>query len=366
MQPTLSRQRPEPGGSPLTDVVVVEIATETQGQYAGRLLAEYGARVTRVVWGGEGRTDGSVAEGWLNGAKTTVRFDPGDEAAADAVRDLTGDADIVLVGGEAWAAVGRHLGGQAVVVISPFGLSPADDQAGAPSTPFTRYHSGGDGYFLPTSHDPGLRPTVPGSLIGECIAGVGVVAAALDGLQLAESSGVQHVADFSHQAYNISMNKMFVSQSSYYGTQLSRFTHAYPFGGNVPCADGYVAILILEEHQWRGLCVTVGRTDWLDDPRFADGIGRRRHGPEIDGHLKAWCAERRTSEVIAAGRANDVPIGLVATPADVLSNPGLAKRGFIATRPTPFGPRPTAGLPFGKGFPSAVQPYQPPAEVEAS
>lgn len=341
---------------PLGGVTVVEWDTGAQAQFAGRLLAQLGADVVLAEPQGGSATrrrppilDGpqgpvSATFAFLNDDKSVVM--PG-VAELDA---LVSRATIVLTGASAWAADAGRLAAPVVVVDSLYGLEPDMARALQPTSPLTRYSAGGDGFFLPTSKDPSLRPTVPGQRIGDYIAGTGLALAALDGLQRHRGSGKRQHVDFAEQAYHVTMNKMFVSQSSYYGAALDRFTHTYPFGGNLPCRDGYIAMLVLEEHQWHGLCEMVGHPEWRADPLYVDGVSRRKNGAEVDRAVRAWCAERTTTDVIAAGRRTGVPIGLLSTPRDVLGHPRLRERRFIETRKTSLGAVDTVGLPFGPQF----------------
>ncbi len=354
-----------PHHAPLLGLSVVELDTDIPAQFAGRLLCEMGADVTLVE-----PADGSIvrrhlprsdagdrrsyAFEYLNGGKRSVRLAPG-ASRADLAAAAAG-ADVLLVGPARWRELGRSAAAKVVVVSSLYGESSDECRSQAPSTAFTRYHAGGDGNFLPTSMDPTLRPTTPGYHIGDHMTGVGIVNAALHALHRPQDGPGARFVDFSEQAYQVTLNKMFVSQSSFYRVPLDRFTHTYPFGGNLRCSDGHIAMLVLEGHQWQGLCRMVGEPQWLDDPRFADGVLRRRNGTKIDEVVKVWCAARTTAAVIAAGRTHDVPIGLVATPLDVLADPGLRQRGFLRARATGVGTLATAGLPFGPDFAVARHP----------
>ncbi len=341
---------------PLRGVTVVEWDTGAQAQFAGRLLAQLGAEVVLAEprGGSATRRCPPIIDGPGGPVSATFAFLNADKSVVapetEELDVLLHRATIVLTGASTWAGEAALLSAPVVVVDSLYGLEPDASRAVEPTSPLTRYAAGGDSYFLPTSKDPSLRPTIPGQRIGDYMAGTGLALAALDGLQRHRVSGQQHRVDFAEQAYHVTMNKMFVSQSSYYGTALDRFTHTYPFGGNLPCRDGYIAMLVLEEHQWHGLCEMVGHPEWRSNPLYADGVSRRRKGEEVDRVVRVWCAERTTTEVIAAGRRNGVPIGLVSTPRDVLEHPRLRERRFIETRTSAVGEVDTVGLPFGPQF----------------
>jgi benzylsuccinate CoA-transferase BbsF subunit len=132
---------------------------------------------------------------------------------------------------------------------------------------------------------------------------------------------------------------------------MDRRSNAYPFGGNLLCRDGYVTIFVIEEKQWRGLCHLVGEDEWIEDPRFRDGVARVANQEIIDQRLKKWCEEHSVNEVMVAARRFDVPCGAVRTIGDVVQRESCKERRFVSMRESAFGPVREMRLPFGPSFP---------------
>ena len=236
----------------------------------------------------------------------------------------------------------------AVIVSGPHGASGS--RVNVPSTPFTRYQEGGDGYVLPGGDGP-FRPTSPPDLTAECFIGNGIVVAILSTLLITRRDGrfedTPARVDFSQQAHLVNLQKMFVGRCSVEGIDLTRANHCYPFGGATRCKDGYVSMLLNEEHQWHGLTHIIGRPEWAHDPRFAGGAGRRAMRVEVSAALNAWCSQHTVDEFLALTSQYGVPVGRIRTPAEVLNNPVLRKRGFLSDVETPYGAGVHVGLPYG-------------------
>jgi len=94
----------------------------------------------------------------------------------------------------------------------------------------------------------------------------------------------------------------------------------------VPCADGYVELLTLEQRQWDGLVRLLGDPEWALDPALADGLERSRRGPEINRHIRQWAITRKVDDIVREGQKLSVPLAKYYTPAEVLRDPHEAVR----------------------------------------
>lgn len=100
------------------------------------------------------------------------------------------------------------------------------------------------------------------------------------------------------------------------------------------CADGYVVVQIVREHQFEKLADLIGHPEWKDDPRLATRAGWAEHlEPVIRPAIEAWAADkskvdaaRALTEVgIAAGPSNAAP--------DVIADPHVAARRMLVEVP---------------------------------
>lgn len=328
---------------------VVEISDLDAVAYAGMVLGQLGARVSRVsrVTAGWSARPTSAAEEFFNAGKQLVPLDRSDPDELAAVRSAVAAADVVVADQLTLAALGLELaprgGGQLRVFVGPYGGSPA---AARPSSALTRLHSGTTGYLVPADADMSTRPAWSGPYLFECVHGVGIALAVVAEAARPEGGDL----DYSLQAYGVWLDKLLFSRTSARGVTFHRNTAVYPYGGNLRCADGYVAMFIIEEHQWRGLCRMIGKPEWLDDQRFANGVLRSANREPIATALNAWCRDRAVAAVLEAAAAADVPAGLVRRPSEVLDAPTLLDRGFFLARKIGGRNVMSPGLPFGPGL----------------
>lgn len=348
---------PEADALPLTGLTVVEITTIESVAYAGMLLAQFGADVVKIegpagdplrkappLLSRPGADPASVPFEFLNAGKSSLVADQGNAALMAALSARLSSADVILADHLALSGLGLEVperaNGQLHVLVGPYGGDPAD---AVNSSPLTRLHAGTSGYIIPADIDMTARPGWPGPYAFEAIHGVGIALSVIAERSRADGG----VVDYSLQAYGIWLEKLLYSRTSVRGIDFHRNTAVYPYGGNIACSDGYVAIFVIEERQWRGFCAMIGRPEWLDDSRFADGVLRSTNRAPIGAELVRWCAAHTVDEVIRAGADCDVPVGRVRRPEDVLTSDVLLDRKFFERRETAFGPVDVPALPMG-------------------
>jgi CoA:oxalate CoA-transferase len=93
--------------------------------------------------------------------------------------------------------------------------------------------------------------------------------------------------------------------------------------------DGqYLSLGVVQQRQFELLARLLGRTDWLDDARFADPECRRENAPamraELDDVLKSRSAAEWEAELSEAG----IPCGKVRSIEEAMSLPGLDDRAL--------------------------------------
>ena len=93
--------------------------------------------------------------------------------------------------------------------------------------------------------------------------------------------------------------------------------------------DCWVAVAVVTDEQWAGLCDALGRPGWATDPALATAEDRHRHHDRIDEHLNAWCERRSGEEIVEALWSHGVPVAKVMQPHRQSELPQLAVRGFF-------------------------------------
>jgi crotonobetainyl-CoA:carnitine CoA-transferase CaiB-like acyl-CoA transferase len=225
-----------------------------------------------------------------------------------------------------------QLHGLVHVLISPFGQLGLKPDAKARH--LNTFHAGGEGYLLPGglgfSMFPDRPPLQAGGKIGEYDAGLAAATAAL-GAALFERADRPQVVDVSKQDVQVTLGRQYVTTLDSAGVVESRASRAYSAAGLFECSDGWAFIYASEDHFWRGLATLIGRTEWLEDPRFRTRPARTANWAEAEPDVIAWALSHTQAEVERACRDVGVPASAYKTAADVLDSPSLRDRDFFTT-----------------------------------
>jgi len=104
--------------------------------------------------------------------------------------------------------------------------------------------------------------------------------------------------------------------------------------GMYPCGPGgsndYVHMLISDTRMWDRLCVTIERDDLLTDPRFVSGRSRMAHADALDAEISAWTRKHTKFEAMRILCEGGVAASAIFDTMEVLHDPHLRARGFIA------------------------------------
>ncbi|MBF6568345.1 MAG: CoA transferase [Candidatus Binataceae bacterium] len=126
-------------------------------------------------------------------------------------------------------------------------------------------------------------------------------------------------------------------------------------------ADGYITAAANSDAEWRGLARTLGRPEWIDDPRFAAPADRIRNA-DVRLDLTAEILRTKTSaQWLAALDAAEVPCAPIQTRADLLTDPQVAANQLIVESVHPHAgpmrqPRPAARF---AGTPAELRSFAP-------
>jgi benzylsuccinate CoA-transferase BbsF subunit len=111
--------------------------------------------------------------------------------------------------------------------------------------------------------------------------------------------------------------------------------------------EKWVAVSVETDQQFRCLAHASGNPGWADDPRFATATARLENQDALEGLIREWTVRMEVHEVVAALQASGVPASPVNDSADVLADPHLVERGFVARIEHPVaGERPVLSLPW--------------------
>ncbi len=334
--------------APLKGLKVAVRASGAAAAYAARLIGTMGGEVT-FVEPPEGTrlrreppflpgSEVSALWAYLGAGAQSLVADIGDGEGRATLGALLSESDIFIddtpvaarealgIDEAAIASAHPHL---VHVSVLPFGAT--GPKAGWKGEDITVQHAGGEGNLLPNGLAVEMFPDRPPLKIaghfGDMQGGLAAALGALAALWVRDEIGGQYV-DISSQDANLAVGA-FAIQRLGDGDVEHRVKRSFRYGGVIPCADGYVELLTLEQRQWEGLVKLLGEPEWAKDPALEDSLERSRRGPELNGHIREWASTRNVDDIVAAGQELNVPLARYHTPAEVISGAQARHRGLF-------------------------------------
>ncbi|HUD30249.1 MAG TPA: CoA transferase [Novosphingobium sp.] len=333
---------------PLAGISVVARASGVAAAYAARMLGTMGAHVLLAepeggsplrreppfLPGQDGERGESALFAYLAAGMESAAVD----LAAPAGRDLLAGADVFVDDtppaeraalGIDEATIAARFPDLVHVSVLPFGAE--GPKAGWKGGDLVVQHAGGEGNLLPNGLAvemfPDRAPLRIGGHFGEMQGGIAAALGALAALWARPGAGGQAV-DVSSQDAMLAVGA-FAIQRLGDGSVEHRVERSFRYGGVIPCADGHVELLTLEQRQWDGLVDLLGRPEWATDPALATNIERSRQGPAINRRIREWASTRRVDDIVRAGQKLGVPLARYAGPAEILDGAQEAHRGLF-------------------------------------
>jgi len=312
-------------GNPLAGVRVLELSSGVAGAFAGRMLRGYGADVRQItVPSAVGLTDDEAT--YLHAGKHHSPVPADWEplfAGADIVVSDRQPRQLAELGID-WAEVRARHSHLVVVSVTPFGLTGpyADWQA----TNAVSFAMGG---IMSLTGDPGRTPLVTGGNQADVLAGLNAFAVAVTcWYGRSRNGGLGELVDLSAQECAAGMLELYGPSCAMGGPVIPRLgNHTRATWGIYPCVDGWAGAFALERQ-------TPALFNLLDDPeldelRFTDPLQRLEPLNEeaLTVKMYVWFMDKTKADVLAAGLAAKVPVGVAVTPADLLASEGLHARG---------------------------------------
>lgn len=355
----------------LGDVQVLEVSGQVSAAFAGKLLAGFGAEVVKLERypAGDPTRDPDGPDPalflFLNTGKRAVTANLAHPDGRELLYRLLPCFDVLLVDTTGLAEehgvehspelpverLPEQFPRLVVVATSPFGATgPYHGFAGSEHTIF---HAGGEGYLLGAGllHEqfPDRPPVGAGGHLAGYQTGLTAATGALAALLDRDHTGRGQFVDVSAQDAQLSLNHLPVMRF-FDGVLETTASRGFTFGGVMPCADGYVEVLPLEEHQWQDLVGLMGNPQWAADERFATGRDRARHGREVNQHLREWMRTRKRDQLAAIGQTSACPIAPYYDVDEAMATPHARERGSFQRIDHPrAGPGSYPRMPFRLG-----------------
>lgn len=340
-----------PGGGPsdalpLVGVRVVEIAGGIAAAFAARLLAGFGAEVTRVEGFAEGPDLTTAEEIYLLAGKHRVQ-PSADEL--DGLVELVEQSDITVDDGSPHRLGSLRLEpvelrkarpSLVFVSVSPFGQTGPYRNYRA--TNIVSFALGG---IMSLTGEYDREPLVSGGSQAQYLAGLHAFAAAVTAYLGAAVHGEGDWVDISAQECAAGMLELYGPTTAYGAPVANRSgNQTRAEWGVYPCADGYVGIFALQR-QLPALLEAMDDPE-LADAQYLDPTYRLEHNEELGARIYVFTADKTREQLMDIARRHKVPIGLALTPTQLLDDPSLGERGFWDRIETESGPATVPGRPF--------------------
>lgn len=327
---------------PLGGIRIVDLTVE-RGELCGRILSDLGADVVRIEepGGSPSRSkppiDGDHSLFWTfrNCGKRSAVVDLSDDEGRRRLRGLIYASDVVIDSTEPGAHADPSLDADELlaqyphlVVASITAYGRTGPWAGR-DVPNAVVDATGGMAFKAGTHEGG--PILPPGNIADDTASVTTAFGILCALWQRRKTGAGQVIDASAnecvaQITDWSLSNW--SRSADAGAPYSeRRAGPGPVYTIIPCADGYVRLIVLSPRQWHAVRAWLGEPEYLQDPELDGFIGRLMIADAVLNPLYAELFSSMTmAEVSEQAQARGIVCTPFLKPDDVLVNPHFESR----------------------------------------
>ncbi len=340
---------PQTAPQALDAVRVLELAGP-EGEYCGKLLADFGAEVIKVEPPGGSPSRGeppfkddrpgsenSLSFLYFNANKKSIIADLDTDAGRERVRGLARTADVVLESSAPGLLAETGLGHEDLLAVNPR-LVYASVTAFGQTGPYSQYRWSGlvafaMGGLMYVSGKPSLPPVnAPGAqafLVGSAHAALAILMALW---HVRQGGAGQHI-DVSMMDCLAAMENM-VSRSASTGIHPRRdgTQHRFATPGTIyRCRDGFVHIFVTNSQPgaWERFVDWLGRPAALTGDEFADPVYRRAHVAEVDRVVSGVLAELPKETVYEKLQDCHIPCAPVNTPLEFVRDRHIESRGLV-------------------------------------
>jgi crotonobetainyl-CoA:carnitine CoA-transferase CaiB-like acyl-CoA transferase len=361
-------EQAESGGGALADLAVLDLTEGVAGPFGTKLLADLGARVTKVEPPGGDRARrlapfaadrparaSSLLFAFLNTNKRSVALDLESAVGRAAARALAARSELIV---ESWAPGRAEALGldHATLAAENPRLSYLSVSDFGRSGSYATWRGGEMALLALSGHmhsegEPDRAPLVYAGLKAQYLGGTYAAAAALAAVASARADGRGRRVDLSTLECLLSCpdGATRLALWEYCGDDSRRNGYrrqgTYP-AGVFACADGFVYLTASILAFWPRVAEMLEMPELLTDPRFADPVERPHHHDEFEAMFWGWCADRTMREVFEAAQAARLPSAPVYAPHHVPADPHFRAVNTFPPLNTPVGSFAAPGAPF--------------------
>jgi len=347
----------------LAGLRVLDVTQHLSGPYCAMLLADQGADVVKIEKPGKGDDaremppfvggEGAPFMIW-NRNKRSVVLDLKSAEGLAAMRALAAGADILIENFRPGAAERMGIGYAAMAALNPrliycsisgFGQTgPYRDRGGFDL--MTQAMSG----LMSVNGDPAGPPMRLPIAISDVAAGMFGAIGILSALAARQRTGRGQQVDVS--LYESAMSFGVYEAAHYFTTGENPPRLGQGHRGSSPyqvfrTRDGWITIGGGSQELWLRLCAVLGCEELAADPRFADNAARVAHNAELVPLLQPYLERAGNAHWVEALGAKGIPVGPVATHAELFTDPQTLARDMVVELDHPAAGRTrTLGVPI--------------------
>ncbi len=323
----------EASTGPLAGIRVLDLSTIVSGPLCSQILGDLGADVIKVeapggdtarYLGGERRADMTGFFAQFNRNKRSVVLDLKSEAGAGALRTLAARADVLIENFRPGVMDRLGLGSEALqernprlVVVAISGFGPDGPYRDQPAYDMIVQAMSGFAKLLGTDDEPRLISNV----VADKTSGLTAAWATLAALFARERSGQGQRVDVPM----LDAFASFVLPDTFGPRSFGNAPEDPALGEGLyrawPTADGHVAVLAIEDHQYQALCRVIGREDLLEDERFASLGGRLTHASQLFATMEQELCKWPTAELVRRAHEHGAPLASINGMDEFLADP---------------------------------------------
>jgi CoA:oxalate CoA-transferase len=332
---------------PLEGVRVLDLTWVLAGPFASMVLCDLGAdviKVERPPIGDVARMTAPIVNGEscyflsVNRGKRSIAIDLKSEEGRELFRRLVERVDVVMENftpgtmealGLSYDVLSQRNPRLIYSATSGFGQTGPDRLR-----PALDIIAQGMGGMMSITGEPGGPPVRPGTSLGDIAAGLFTAIGVLAALHERERSGHGQMIDVAMLDCQISILEnafaRYFATGDVPGPIGTRHPVATPFQA-FPTRDGYIVLALSwgVENQWELFCVTIGRTELIDDPRFDTGPLRTEHHAELEPLLNEALKQKTTAEWVREFDAIGLPCGPLNNVAEAAALPQVKAREML-------------------------------------
>jgi crotonobetainyl-CoA:carnitine CoA-transferase CaiB-like acyl-CoA transferase len=346
----------------LTGIKVVDFTQFEAGTSCTEVLAWFGAEVVKIENPGRGDPGRRLRPGkpdddpWyfhmFNANKKSLAINVKSSRGLEIVKAMLKQADVTVENMAPGTIERLGLGYDEVKMLNP-GIIYCQIKGFGDGSPYAKglafdmiaQAAGGP---ISVTGEPDRPPVKPGLSFGDTGTGMLMAATILGALHERHRTGQGRRLQVAMQDAMIHYMRTCFATMARTGRAAPR--HGAKSGGGTnapsglyPCAPGgpndyvYITTSRANPEHWSRLMTVMGRTELIDDPRFATGNDRVTHEKELDAIISAWTRQHTKQEAMLLVSGVGVPAGAVFDTLELQNEPSFEERGIMQVMPHPNG-----------------------------